>query len=1185
MNNRRSYLDSINAGRRRRPSTSLEQLNETLNELESRIRRPSEFRESGRSSDRDRPFRDAPHDEAIERRWDELSRRAAPRTDERMVDELRSLREEVRTQMTTGLRREFAALRDEIEHALRGSGNSQHAAELRAEFERLSGMIHHLAEQSDDRHINLLRQEMEEVKGALGKLAREETIQSFDRRWDEFDRRWNDIAQKFTAPQRNPADDAALQALSMRVDEIAGLIERLPSSVTLRSLEEKMKILSSAVDQFTHQQDRISSEALEAIEERLNEISRAVAATAVTANSVSFDPEPFERIEARISSLARQLGSVVEDNPANALASQLADLGHRVEEIARRVDMPDEIVNRLAGQIDIISRKLDETPAGPDLDAVFEGIDRRFATLAAMLEQRHEDAQEQGQALFRDLERRLGDVTSRLSERETNANFVQSEHLLQAMDDRFAELASRLERQQVAAQPAPGVDPELIRSLEAQIAGLASQISSPDLSQINPRLDRIEDTIEENRRLVVEAARLAAEEAVRNIAPTSAANDAVIASLTDDLKTLEALARRSEDRNTKTFEAIHDTLLKIVDRLSMLEAAHEGGNGEQRERVRAAIAETPAFAPVEEELALEPAVAVAAAAKASAAIQAAREEAVAKDTGKKSVLSSLTKALGRKGGKDEADIAEPSPTAVMEQQFAAPTVEIDAAIDPRIVNEPLAPGSGAPDLNAIMKRVRGNKGGTGSAADNEIAKADFIAAARRAAQAAAAEAGNTAKAAAAEKPAKEGSAVSRILGRSRKPLLMGVALLAITVLALQIGKNFMGGGEVVDQAAYESEDAFQANVPAEGTDNAEAAGTPTINRELPVEGSVAAIPERAETTVEPVAEAPKQDEMAWLDPNASQPMPGPVAVAAQPVEEIDIPAEPTEEQLAAIPDAIGPVALREAAASGDPKALFEIGSRYAEGRGVPADMAEAAKWYEQAADAGLAPAQYRIGNLYEKGIGVERDVARAKTWYQLAAAQGNASAMHNLAVLFAMGADGVSDHESAARWFLEAAELGVRDSQFNLGILAAKGVGMKQNLEDAYKWFDIVARQGDKDAAEKRDEVAKVMKPEALERARNSAELWQQRQIDPEANTVEIPESWTTGHETTASIDMKQAVRNIQRILNLQGFDAGVEDGVMGQRTKDAIKAFQKANGIQPTGEVDEPLVRALLAKRDAKGA
>ena len=168
----------------------------------------------------------------------------------------------------------------------------------------------------------------------------------------------------------------------------------------------------------------------------------------------------------------------------------------------------------------------------------------------------------------------------------------------------------------------------------------------------------------------------------------------------------------------------------------MLEAAHEGGNGEQRERVRAAIAETPAFAPVEEELALEPAVAVAAAAKASAAIQAAREEAVAKDAGKKSVLSGLTKALGRKGGKDEADIAEPSPTAVMEQQFAAPTVEIDAAIDPRIVNEPLAPGSGAPDLT--RHEAPGNKA---YGLQLIMRAADFIAAAPP--HRLAAEAGNT----------------------------------------------------------------------------------------------------------------------------------------------------------------------------------------------------------------------------------------------------------------------------------------------------------------------------------------------------------------------------------------------------------------------------------------------------------
>src|SRR5690606_9155331 len=48
-----------------------------------------------------------------------------------------------------------------------------------------------------------------------------------------------------------------------------------------------------------------------------------------------------------------------------------------------------------------------------------------------------------------------------------------------------------------------------------------------------------------------------------------------------------------------------------------------------------------------------------------------------------------------------------------------------------------------------------------------------------------------------------------------------------------------------------------------------------------------------------------------------------------------------------IPAGAGPEALRQAASEGDAKALFEIGSRYAEARGVKEDMASAAKWYEK----------------------------------------------------------------------------------------------------------------------------------------------------------------------------------------------------------------------------------------------
>jgi localization factor PodJL len=36
----------------------------------------------------------------------------------------------------------------------------------------------------------------------------------------------------------------------------------------------------------------------------------------------------------------------------------------------------------------------------------------------------------------------------------------------------------------------------------------------------------------------------------------------------------------------------------------------------------------------------------------------------------------------------------------------------------------------------------------------------------------------------------------------------------------------------------------------------------------------------------------------------------------------------------------------------------------------------------------------------------------------------------------------------------------------------------------------------------------------------------------------------------------------------------------MGEKTKNAIMAFQSDNELPPTGEVDEKLVKALLAKK-----
>jgi localization factor PodJL len=272
-----------------------------------------------------------------------------------------------------------------------------------------------------------------------------------------------------------------------------------------------------------------------------------------------------------------------------------------------------------------------------------------------------------------------------------------------------------------------------------------------------------------------------------------------------------------------------------------------------------------------------------------------------------------------------------------------------------------------------------------------------------------------------------------------------------------------------------------------------------------------------------------------------------------------------------------PVALQSEVEKGNALALFEIASRYSEGRGIEADPAKAFEWYQMSADLGFAPAQYRVGNMLEKGIGTKANPGEAKTWYQMSAGQGNASAMHNLAVLFAVGADGQPDNDSAALWFTKAANLGVQDSQYNLAILAAQGIGVPQDLEASYKWFALAAKSGDKDAAAKRDEVFKVLRPEQQERARGTVSLWKPEPLNAEANDVEIPADWRTSNEQTATVDMKKVIQNLQLILAKNKYDPGPADGVMGERTVNAIKQFQADNGLEANGKIDQSLVAVLL--------
>jgi hypothetical protein len=68
---------------------------------------------------------------------------------------------------------------------------------------------------------------------------------------------------------------------------------------------------------------------------------------------------------------------------------------------------------------------------------------------------------------------------------------------------------------------------------------------------------------------------------------------------------------------------------------------------------------------------------------------------------------------------------------------------------------------------------------------------------------------------------------------------------------------------------------------------------------------------------------------------------------------------------------------------------------YYEGKGVPQNHVEAAKWFRLAADQGNADAQYNLGVAYANGQGVPQNYAEAYVWSSLSAAQGNENAAKN----------------------------------------------------------------------------------------------------------------------------------------------------------------------------------------------
>lgn len=321
----------------------------------------------------------------------------------------------------------------------------------------------------------------------------------------------------------------------------------------------------------------------------------------------------------------------------------------------------------------------------------------------------------------------------------------------------------------------------------------------------------------------------------------------------------------------------------------------------------------------------------------------------------------------------------------------------------------------------------------------------------------------------------------------------------------------------------------------------------------------------ASAAVEPVEEAPATVEEA-------EPLPEPQAVTAQPVAAQTPASSPaaTASAPASVTPASNtvtdtPITLEAAATAGDPVARYQLALQ----RINAGDLQGGATLMRRAAEQGVPDAQFRYGRMLERGEGVAADPSAARDWTLRAAEAGHLRAMYEAGVMFINLAPTPANQQTAARWFEQAALHGMGDSQFNLGLLFEEGFGVPQSAADAYAWFLIAAAGGDSAAQERANGLRRSLSADERAAAEEAARGFAPRMLDPLVQGRYPPQAWETGISA-------RLVARAQELLAASGFDAGPADGAYGARTREAIIAYQRAEGLEASGAVDSALIARL---------
>lgn len=147
-------------------------------------------------------------------------------------------------------------------------------------------------------------------------------------------------------------------------------------------------------------------------------------------------------------------------------------------------------------------------------------------------------------------------------------------------------------------------------------------------------------------------------------------------------------------------------------------------------------------------------------------------------------------------------------------------------------------------------------------------------------------------------------------------------------------------------------------------------------------------------------------------------------------------------------------------------ALFQRGWKYDQGLGVPINMPEAIRLYQDAATLGHPLAKARLARIYFSGNGIGENKEKAERLAKgtfpgvlKAAKKNDPVAQLIVSSLYEDGLGIPRDSAKALKWLRKAADQNLALAQANLGVTYENGLGVARNIAEAAKWFRKAADQ------------------------------------------------------------------------------------------------------------------------------